>query len=328
MAAVAASGVLVASGPGIAAGGTAGTKTTGRAPGAVATAKKVHWLSGAWPSDSASLSAIQGFAAYRHSRLDVVSVVVPRTSWAALGGAGWVADDYAGFAGRLSVALPLNVSTHGSTLADVARGRYDAYYTALLTHLVAAGRASSFIRLGWEFNGTWYPWAARNPATYKAAFRHVSKLIHAISPLLRVEWNGNYGYSQVKHDPFTQLYPGDKYVDIIGVDAYDRKWFKVTDEVGWQRYLELQGGLDDWFSFAEKHHKRFSIPEWALFADGGRDNAFYVQKMHGFFVQHATRIAYECYFNASGTDQRSSLHAPDQNPKASRTYATLWRAQS
>jgi beta-mannanase len=228
----------------------------------------------------------------------------------------------------LSIALPLNVDTPGSTLADVAAGTYDSYYTSLLSYVVAHGRASSFVRLGWEFNGDWYPWAAHDPVAFKAAFRHVSSLIHRISPKLRVEWNGNFGYSQVKHNPFSALYPGDSYVDIIGVDAYDRKWFKVTNEAGWQRYLQLVGGLNQWFAFAMKHHKRFSVPEWALFSDGGRDNAYYIAKMHQFFQQHAAHLAYESYFNAAGAGQRSSLFAPVQNPKASKVYAKLWRLQS
>ncbi|HVU74099.1 MAG TPA: glycosyl hydrolase [Mycobacteriales bacterium] len=324
---IAAAAALAASTvPGVASAGPRAPQVA--AHPAAAAAAKVHWLSGAWPADTGSLAAIQSFARYRGSKLDVVSVIVPRTSWSDLAAATWVVDDYAGFKGRISIALPLNVNTPGSTLAQVANGKYDTYYKALLQHIVAAGRANSFIRLGWEFNGDWYPWAAHSPSTFKAAFRHVSTLIHKVSPKLRVEWNGNYGYSQVKHNPFSALYPGDAYVNIIGVDAYDRKWFKVTDEQGWQNYLQLQGGLDQWFTFAMKHHKKFSIPEWALFSDGGRDNAFYIQKMHGYFQQHAAQLAYESYFNASGSDQRSSLYAPVQNPKASKTYAKLWKALS
>jgi beta-mannanase len=257
-----------------------------------------------------------------------VSVIVPKTSWNDIATSSWVETDFVGFKGKLSIGLPLNVSDGTSTLKDVANGRHDAQYAAFAHQLVDNQRAASYIRLGWEFNGTWYPWAANDPSAFKAAFRRISSLIKKIDPQAKIEYDGNFGYSQVNHNPFTTLYPGDRYVDLISVDAYDRKWFTVTNDANWQTYLTMTGGLNQWYAFALRRHKPFAVSEWALFKDGSKDNAFYIAKMHAFFAQHASHLAYESYFNASGPDQRSSLHAPVQNPRASKTYAKLWKAQS
>src|SRR5207245_1228076 len=97
---------------------------------------------------------------------------------------------------------------------------HDADFKAFAAGLVRLGRANSIIRLGWEFNGDWQPWAAFNPAQFIAAFQRIVTDLRAADPQIVIDWNGNYGYSQVKVDPFTKLYPGDGYVDIIGVDAY------------------------------------------------------------------------------------------------------------
>jgi len=140
-----------------------------------------------------------------------------------------------------------------------------------------------------------------------------------------IDWNGNYGYSQVGLDPLKKLYPGDAYVDIVGLDAYDRKYFHVHDEASWQNYLHGVGGLDVWYQFAMKHHKKFSVPEWALYNEEG-DNPYYIQKMYSFFAAHAAHIAYECYFSYNARFIQSDIYPQkgSHNPKSSVMYAALW----
>ena len=79
------------------------------------------------------------------------------------------------------------------------------------------------LRYADEMNGNWYPWAAsvngNTPASYVASWRHVHDIFRAAgaSNVLWV-WAPNAGGPT----PISQVYPGDAYVDIIGMDGYNR----------------------------------------------------------------------------------------------------------
>ena len=50
----------------------------------------------------------------------------------------------------------------GGSLAGAASGAYDEHFAALARNLVAGGLGGAGIRLGWEFNGSWYRWSVRS----------------------------------------------------------------------------------------------------------------------------------------------------------------------
>lgn len=66
-------------------------------------------------------------------------------------------------------SLPMLPDDGSAVLADGAAGKFDEFFTRYANLLVRFGFGSSTIRIGWEFNGDWYPWAAANdPESYKA----------------------------------------------------------------------------------------------------------------------------------------------------------------
>ncbi|WP_344931449.1 hypothetical protein, partial [Actinoplanes nipponensis] len=124
-------------------------------------------------------------------------------------------------------------------------------------------------------------------------------------------------------------YPGDEYVDIIGVDTYD-SW------VDWNWALnDPEQGMNAWLAFARRHGKKLSFPEWGLYtttyedgeaAPGHGDQPGYIQHMYDFFRQNAADIAYEAYFGNDGNDGRNSLWNPVNMPLASAKYQALYKA--
>jgi hypothetical protein len=291
-----------------------------------ADAATATWKSGVFIHNPFGAAGVQQFADYRRRPVDVAITYVDRSSWSAISNP-WTVAQYAGFSGRLNIGLPLTV---GSTpLSDVAAGHYDSYFADFARMLIGQGRSHAIIRLGWEFNGNWYPWSAYDPTTYKAAFRHVVTLLRSITPGVGIDWNGNLGTSQCGHDPFSELYPGDDYVNIVGVDAYDAQWAKISDATSFDAWADWSHGLNDWYAFAQAHGKRLSVPEWGLavaptdgFGEG--DNAVYIEGMHDWFTAHAAGLKYEAYFNDEAPSTANSLENPDQMPLSSTTYASLW----
>lgn len=284
------------------------------------------WVSGAYPGRSIDGPAANAFGAWRGRPLDVAVVFHTRDTWDKIANERWSESVYANFPGRLAVSLPfLPSNLDAKELPRVAAGDFDAYYAAFARGLVASGRGNSIVRLSWEFNGNWFSWAAFDAVTWKASFRRVVGIMKAQAPDLLIDWNGNIGPSQVGHDPFTALYPGDDVVDIIGLDAYDNAWGRVVDAASWQHFRLQDGGLDRWYAFAQSRGKKMSVPEWGLDKAGGGDNPYFIQSMHDWFAGHASGLAYEAYFNEPYDYIASALDGPEQqNPRSAALYAKLW----
>lgn len=69
-----------------------------------------------------------------------------------------------------------------------------------------------------------------------------------------------------------------------------------------------------------------SVPEWGV-ATGdmwpgheGGDDPSYIKDMYDFFTANKTLIAFESYYNDSGT----AIFDPVENPLASAEYQKLW----
>ncbi|MFI1092175.1 glycoside hydrolase family 26 protein [Streptomyces sp. NPDC020917] len=109
-------------------------------------------------------------------------------------------------------------------LSTIIGGAHDAYITAFAQAVKDDGWPVA-IRLGHEMNGHWYPWAEHNgvnkPGQFVAAWKHV-RAIFDKAGVDNVIWvwapNTLRGADQVS---LKSLYPGDAYVDWIGLSAYD-----------------------------------------------------------------------------------------------------------
>ncbi len=106
-------------------------------------------------------------------------------------------------------------------LTSIATGTYDTYLRAQAAKLATIpGKVA--VRLAHEMNGSWYPWGrgvnGNTDAQYVAAFQHVHDVVTAAGAT-NVIWVWAPG---VKTGPvdLAGLYPGDAYVDWVGLDAY------------------------------------------------------------------------------------------------------------
>lgn len=81
----------------------------------------------------------------------------------------------------------------------------------------AAARADCpiFLRFASEMNGDWTRYSG-NPDAYKAAWTMVYKTFHRIAPNVAMVWCVN----DIPEAPIQDFYPGDGYVDWVGVNFY------------------------------------------------------------------------------------------------------------
>ncbi|MCK9878639.1 glycosidase [Frankia sp. Ag45/Mut15] len=293
---------------------TPGPRTTG-----------VRWVSGANGNYPSEVNAWGTFAG-RQSGLAIV--FTDRRSWSGLVSAGWPTSAFtrAAFPGELSIAQPLYPQDGNE--AACARGEYDRYWSQFGTTLTTYGRADAYVRLGWEFNGGYMYWHVRDVEAWKTCFRRTVTAIRSTDPAVRIDWNMNAHNDTLpvgKEDVWA-AYPGDQYVDIVSIDAYDHYPASLT-QATWNKQCHLRSGLCTVIQFARDHGKKFAVPEWGVVrsAGGGGDNPFYVSRMYETFAANAQNLAYEAYYRtAEDGNVKSSLTGPDLNPRASQRYLQLF----
>jgi mannan endo-1,4-beta-mannosidase len=124
-------------------------------------------------------------------------------------------------------ALPLiQLNPRRISMAELAAGAYDSYIRSYAEQ-VRAFRCDVMLSFGHEMNGWWYPWGLPDtrPAIFKAAWRHFFR-IFAAEHVTNViwSWDPTHQYSQYKPGktayPASMWYPGNHYVDWIGIDGY------------------------------------------------------------------------------------------------------------
>lgn len=203
----------------------------------------------------------------------------------------------AGMAPMISWNLPMT----GGQITD---GSKDSYIKAQ-ADAVKAYRGPVFVRLDWEMNADFYPdWnlPAVPAAQFIASWRHVYELFqqqgagNAAFVWCPNLWNGPGGLS-----PDT-WYPGDAYVDWLGVDAYPQS---AVDSF----ILGGPGGLNDTAAFAVQHDKPLMIAEWAP-ALPQPDTAAAMDLIFQFAAAHPNTVKALVYFdfNTGGKDYTLADH--------------------
>ena len=150
-------------------------------------------------------------------------------------------------------------------LTQGASGKFDHYFTTVATNIVQAGFPVSVIRFGWEFNGNWFPWAAQGCASaFVRYWDHIVTTMRAVpGAKFTFEWNPTRGDLGV--GTLAQYYPGNKYVDDVGLDVYDLEEDRYPGaQVEFQHMRTQTYGLNWLVNFATAHHKFIVLPEWGL----------------------------------------------------------------
>jgi len=215
------------------------------------------------------------------------------STWSTLDAAGgigaWSPSGY-----RLVLAVPMLPRRGHASLAKGARGAYNGYFATLAQNLVAAGEGDAILRPGWEFNGTWYRWKVRTAAgaaAYAAYFRQIVDAMRSVpGESFAFVWNPDANRSYGRYTP-SQAYPGNAYVDYIGVDLYDESWTQpITPAHAWSTYTTDGWGLDWLASFAAAQDKPIVFPEWgvAVRSDGHGlgDDPYFVNQFAAWITTH------------------------------------------
>ncbi|MEV6602381.1 glycosyl hydrolase [Actinoplanes sp. NPDC051346] len=106
-------------------------------------------------------------------------------------------------------------------LKDIAAGKHDEYVRKFATAIRTLNLPIA-MTFAHEMNGSWYPWghSKNDPEDFVAAWRHVHDIFAEVDATNVIwTWTPNV-INPVPKVKLKPLYPGDKYVDWIGIDGY------------------------------------------------------------------------------------------------------------
>jgi hypothetical protein len=247
------------------------------------------------------------------------------------------------------------------SLAQGATGAYNDYFRGLAETLVSHHLGNSILRLGWEWNGNWYAWKVLNADDahhFAAYWRQIVDTMRSVpgTENLKFDWNPTSGFL-TPYAPM-EAYPGDAYVDYIGIDVYDQTWAKspqypdgfyplppaateteieARHEAAWNdsTLATSNFGLTYWQKLADDHHKPLTIPEWGLiqrpepYNHGGLDDPYFIQQMYEYIQNPVHHVYFASYFDCdAGGDGNSRISEvngkPVQFPKSMSLYKQLF----
>ncbi|MGP3776108.1 glycoside hydrolase family 26 protein [Streptomyces sp. SDT5-1] len=190
-----------------------------------------------------------------------------------------------------------------------AQGDFDQHFKTLAKRLVDLKVPDTVVVLGWEMNGTTYTHrCGPDPAAWRAYWTRIVKTMRSVpGQKFRFDFTPSRGRDAV---PWTQCYPGDDVVDIVGMDSYDQPAGKSFDEQVTEPY-----GLQKQVDFAKEHKKPISYPEWGLFRNG--DNPEYMRRMLEWMDEHKP------LYNTLTDYCPHGVWQCDDNPKASKVYRSM-----
>nr|WSX78291.1 glycosyl hydrolase [Streptomyces sp. NBC_00899] len=196
-----------------------------------------------------------------------------------------------------------------SLIRQGASGAFDEHYTRLAEHLVELGVPDTVVVLGWEMNGTTYSdRCGPDPEGWKTYWNRIVAAMRAVpGQNFRFDFAPSRGTDDV---PWTECYPGDDTVDVIGMDSYDQPSGEDFSEQVRQPY-----GLQAQVDFAAAHGKRVSYPEWGLFRSG--DNPQYIAAMLQWMSDHKALYQTVTDYCPHGVWQCS------ENPRSSEVYRSM-----
>jgi len=312
---------------------------------------------GVWEPMYQGTGATDGFAKWlnRKALFSVVTqYVLDSAGWPATPDKYWVDPQWgkwvAEVPGRRALVI-LSLPTDSTALEKGAKGGNNESIAAIAKYLVANNLGNSILCMGLiNTPNTWDAATAADAANFVQCWRQMVTAVRAVpgADKLQFDW---VGMNRKTSFPIESAYPGDEYVDYVGMILYDQCLDKniypfpanatedekrTRQKQAWEQYYypAAQNGLATWVGVAKAHNKPFSIPCWCLYsdhyADGtlstGEDNPYFIQQMHDFIQDPANNVSFAAYMDTYWDCTRisSSKEYTTNYPKAAARFHELF----
>lgn len=233
---------------------------------------------------------------------------VPLISWSP---ANWESDDQSAY-----------------SLDSIIAGHHDAYVRGWAQQLAAYG-GPVLLRWAHEMNASWYHWG-QQPDKYVAAWRHIHE-IFAAEGATNVQWVWCPNTYWDSASRFEAYFPGDQYVDWLGLDGYNNtSWgFTYWAQLFGPSYTAITALSSKPLMIVETASAEATAEQTAA----GHSKARWISDAYGSAIPSMPRIKAVVWFNESkagvetnGHDWRIESSAAAQSAFAQAVAAAVYRS--
>jgi hypothetical protein len=300
--------------PGTSSGAASSTATTAT-PSASATARKVI---GGGPVKAVPGKVLLGAYLGLSGKSLSESVALRRRQ---LGRDQRILHTFYGWTDTIRSSYPLTpeggtvmVSWRGTHYRDINNGSEDARIVRAAKALARYGKPM-LLRWGWEMNGDWYQWGGSKNGNDTAGYRQAWQRLHRIfgeqgADNVAWVWSPNWNSSpDVAWNANAKYYPGDRYVDWVGVSGYN---------LGRQSPQQLFSGI-----YAEYgDRKPLMIAEVGAVDRGGSTKADWITLFADWVTAHPA-IAAVVWFDTDTHPNVAEKWRIDSTPDALAAYRAM-----
>jgi hypothetical protein len=210
-------------------------------------------------------------------------------------------------------AIPM-LTWRGIDYADILNGSQDTLIGQQADRLAKYGKPV-FLRWAWEMNGSWYAWGGtengNNPANFVLAWQHLHQIFVAhkatnVGWVWAPNWESN---PREAWNDFKNYYPGDDYVDWVGISGYGDSG--LTPEV-------LYGAIYNTYA----SHKPIMLAEVGAIDRGGSTKADWINAMRDWVKSHPSLAAVVWYDTDHSPGTKENFRA-DSSPGTLDAYRQL-----
>ena len=227
---------------------------------------------------------------------------------------------WSGYAPLAEPSVPadavLMVSWHGTTYRRITSGAADRNIAHMATRL-AGMRRPIMLRWGWEMNGNWFAWDGahngKRPSGYIKAWRRMHRIFreHGAGNVAWV-WGPNWNSGpDVSWNQFEHYYPGDAYVDWVGVSGYN--FSRESPKTLFTPIVSAYGG-----------RKPIVLAETAAINHGPHTKARWIRKLSA-YVRATPSIGAVVWFDTDNQKGTSRNFRPDSDAEALAAYQAMVR---
>jgi hypothetical protein len=170
----------------------------------------------------------------------------------------------------------------GNMMYEVLDGEYDEFLENYAAVIADFGHPVLFRPLN-EMNGDWCIYSAyhtcKDTEVYKAVYRYIYEIFRGQGALENTIWVWNpnsKSYPDFKWNDAFMYYPGDEYVDVVGLTAYNTGTFYSEYGEAWTEFSELYDELYE--DYSERFSQPLIITEFAC-AEFGGDKELWMEEM-------------------------------------------------
>jgi hypothetical protein len=205
---------------------------------------------------------------------------------------------------------------NASIIYDILDGNYDDYLERYAKNIKAFGHPVLF-RLNNEMNGDWCWYSAfytsKDADIYKALWRYVHHIFdrNGVDNVLWV-WNPHdVSKPDFKWNHCLMYYPGDEYVDVIGLTGYNTGTYYSGEE--WREFAAIYTPLYE--EYSSLFNKPFMISEFGSNSVGGNKVAWINRMMND--IKHFPAIKIAIWWNGTDFDKNrrpARIYRLDETP--------------